>query len=225
MSVRTSTRIRLGALALGLSALLFTAFPLVRPFFRLDPRSPDETLAAAGPVITSAPWVLAHVMVTLAFVLLLYGMLALYARLEEVHHGPSTIVGLVLSLAGIALIMPMLGVETFILPIVGRLYLEGATNLAPAVALIYLGPATLMFLFALLLLAMGSMSFALAVWHSGVLPRGAGVLLAIGLALWFPPFPPLIRIVDGFVIGVGGVWLARAVWRDAGPDGKVQASR
>lgn len=225
MSVRTSTRIRLGALALGLSALLFTAFPLVRPFFRLDPRSPDETLAAASPVITSAPWLLAHVMATLAFVLLLYGMLALYARLEEVHHGPSTMVGLVLSLAGIALIMPMLGVETFILPIVGRLYLEGATNLAPAVALIYLGPATLMFLFALLLLAVGSMSFALAIWRSGALPRGAGVLLAVGLALWFPPFPPLIRIVDGFVIGVGGVWLAGAVWRDAGPDRKAQASR
>jgi hypothetical protein len=49
MPVPISTRIRLGALALGLSALLFTAFPLVRPFFRLDPRSPDETLAAASP--------------------------------------------------------------------------------------------------------------------------------------------------------------------------------
>jgi len=220
MPVHTSTRIRLGALALGLSALLFTAFPLVRPFFRLDPRSPDETLAAASPLITSGPWVLAHLTVTLAFVLLLYGMLALYARLAAVLRGPSPILGLVLSLAGIALIMPMLGVETFILPIVGRLYLEGATNLAPAVALIYLGPATVMFLFALLLLAVGSISFARAIWRSGVLPRGAGVLLAIGLALWFPPFPALIRIVDGFVIGAGGVWLAWAMWRETGPDAK-----
>jgi hypothetical protein len=108
---------------------------------------------------------------------------------------------------------------------VGRLYLEGATNLAPAVALIYLGPATLMFLFALLLLAVGSISFAVAIWCSGALPRGAGVLLAIGLALWFPPFPPLIRIVDGFVIGVGGVWLAWAVGRDGGPGGRSPASR
>ncbi len=123
MPAHTSTRIRLGALALGLSALLFTAFPLVRPFFRLDPRSPDETLAAASPLITSGPWVLAHLMVTLAFVLLLYGMLALYARLAAVPRGPSPILGLVLSLAGIALIMPMLGVETFILPIVGLMFL------------------------------------------------------------------------------------------------------
>ena len=198
MPAHTSTRIRLDALALGLSALLFTAFPLVRPFFRLDPRSPDETLAAASPLITSGPWVLAHLMVTLAFVLLLYGMLALYARLAAVPRGPSPILGLVLSLAGIALIMPMLGVETFILPIVG-----------------------LMFLFALLLLAVGSISFARAIWRSGVLPRGAGVLLAIGLALWFPPFPALIRIVDGFVIGAGGVWLAWAMWRETVPDAQA----
>jgi hypothetical protein len=216
----SSIRIRLGALALGLSAVLFAAFPLVRPYFRLDPRSPDETLAAASPVITSAPWVLSHVIAMLAFVLLIYGLLALYARLGDTHRGPSAIVGLVLSLAGIALIMPMLGVEIHILPIIGRLYLEGATNLAPAVALIYLGPATLMFLFALLLLAIGSICFALAVWRHGALPRGAGVLLAIGLALWFPPFPPSIRIIDGLVIGVGGVWLAWGIWHqpDAVPD-------
>src|SRR6266545_2419186 len=104
----------------------------------------------------------------LAFVLLLYGMLALYARLAAVPRGPSPILGLVLSLAGIALIMPMLGVETFILPIVG-----------------------LMFLSALLLLAVGSISFARAIWRSGVLPRGAGVLLAIGLARGFQRSPRL----------------------------------
>lgn len=219
---RGSTRIRLGALALGVSALLFTAFPLVRPYFRLDPRSPDETLAAASPMITSAPWVVSHSIAVLAFVLLIYGLLALYARLEADHRGPGAIVGLVLSLAGIALIMPMLGVEIYILPIIGRLYLEGTTGLAPAVALIYLGPATVMFLFALLLLAAGSICFARAIWRSGVLPRGAGVLLAIGLALWFPPFPPPIRIIDGFLIGVGGVWLAWGMWHrpDAVPDAR-----
>jgi len=217
---RSSTRMRLGAFALGLSALLFTAFPLVRPYFRLDPRSPDETLAAASPVITSAPWVLSHLIAILAFVLLLYGVLALYARLEEDHRGPSAILALVFSLAGIALIMPMLGVETHILPIIGRLYLEGTTGLAPVVALIYLGPATVMFLFGLLLLAVGSICFAVSIWHSSVLPRGAGVLLAIGLALWFPPFPAFIRIIDGFVIGVGGVWLAWSIGQrpDAAPD-------
>ena len=89
-------RARLGALALGLSALLLTVFPLVRPFFPLDPTSPDETLALASPsgrALRALAW----------------------------------------SLAGITLIMPMLGVETHILPIVGRLNLAGTTAIAPAV--------------------------------------------------------------------------------------------
>jgi hypothetical protein len=67
------THSRLGSLALGLSALLLTVFPLLRPFFPLDPQAPAETLAAASPVVTSAPWVVSHLLCTLAFVLLLYG--------------------------------------------------------------------------------------------------------------------------------------------------------
>jgi len=43
-----SSRLRLGAVALGVCSLLFAAFPLLRPFFRLDVFSP--TLAAV-PVV------------------------------------------------------------------------------------------------------------------------------------------------------------------------------
>src|SRR5262245_26642990 len=43
-------RLRLGAIALGGSALLFAAFPLVRPFFRLDVMSPSLAAEASGPL-------------------------------------------------------------------------------------------------------------------------------------------------------------------------------
>jgi len=223
MRARSPTRIRLGALALGLSSLLLTAFPLVRPYFRMDLRAPAETLAAASPVITSGSWVLAHYIAMVAFVLLLYGMLTLYACLGEDPGGRRPLGALASNLAGIALIMPMLGVETHILPIVGRLYLAGATGLAPAVTLIYLGPAIAVFMLGLVLLAVGSIGFARAISRSGVLPRRAGVLFAIGLSLWFPPFPRVIRVIDGFVIGLGGVWLAWSIWRR--PDGAPDARR
>jgi ribosomal protein S18 acetylase RimI-like enzyme len=39
----------------------------------------------------------------------------------------------------------------------------------------------------------------------------AGVLFAAGLALWFPPLPRVVRILDGLVIGLGGVWLAASL--------------
>src|SRR5215831_16942938 len=120
MPARSTIRARFESLSLALSALLLAVFPLIRPFFPLDPRAPAETLAAASPAIASTPWVVSHLLCTLAFILLLYGML---------------------SLAGIALVLPMLGVETYMLPILGRLYLAGQAGVAPAIGMIYLGPA------------------------------------------------------------------------------------
>ena len=207
------TRVRLGALALGISALLFAAFPLVRPFFPLDVFEPAATLRVASPATTSAPWIVAHLIAMMAFVLLLGGMLALYAFLANAGVEPRAVRALVLSLVGIALIMPMLGVETYALPPIGRLFLEGKIEIAPMVSLIYRGPGILVFLLGLLLLAIGAILFAVAVKQSGVLPRWAGILFAIGLALWLPLFPQLIRTVDGLLIGLGGVWLAWSMWR------------
>ena len=216
-------RVRMGALALGLSALLLTAFPLVRPFFPLDPRSPGETLAIASPSITSAPWVVAHLLAIVAFVLLPFGMLALYAYLRAGLMEARGLRALAWSLAGIALIMPMLGFETHVLPILGRLYLAGTTGIASVVALIYLGPAIVVFLLGLLFLAIGAVYLAVAIWQDGRLPRWAGVLFAIGIALWFPPFPRPLRIIDGFFIGLGGLWLATNLWQ-AG-DGSISSQR
>jgi len=192
-----------------------TAFPLIRPFFSLDPTAPDKTLRVASPVITPAWWTVAHSIAMLAFVLLVYGTLTLYAYLADGQPEPRAFRALTWSLAGIVLVMPMLGVETHILPIVGRLYITGATDIAPAVGLIYLGPAIVVFLLGLLFLAIGAIYFALAIWQGGVLPRWAGAFFAIGLALWFPPFPRTVRIIDGGLIGFGGIWLAWAIWQRA----------
>lgn len=81
------------------------------------------------------------------------------------------------------------------------------------VGLTYLGPAIVVFLLGLLLLAVGAVYLARAIWCDGRLPRWAGVVFAIGLALWFPPFPRALRIVDGLLIGIGGAWLAFGLWR------------
>ncbi len=208
MPLGRTTHRRFGSISLSLSTLLLAVFPLIRPFFPLDPRIPAETLAAASPAITSRAWVVSHLLCTLAFVLLLYGTLTLYLVLASSAVEPRAFRALVLSLAGIALILPMLGVETYMLPILGKLYLAGQAGIAPAIDLIYRGPAVGVFLLGLLLLAIGVIMFAVAIWHSAVLPRWAGVLFAMGLALWFPPFPRVIRIIDGFAIGLGGLWLA-----------------
>ena len=208
-----ATHRRFGSLALGLAALLLTLFPLVRPFFRMNPLEPAETLAGASPVIVSTSWLVAHLLCTLAFILLIYGVIILYAALASSSIERRAFWAMVFGLAGIALILPMLGVETYMMPVLGKLYLAGQSGIFPAIDLIYRGWAVAIFALGLLLLAIGAVMFAVAIWHSRTLPRAAGIIFAAGLVLWFPPFPEAVRIVDGFVIGVGGVWLAASLWQ------------
>jgi hypothetical protein len=68
----------------------------------------------------------------------------------------------------------------------------------------------------LLGLALGAIDLARGIWRRRALPRWAGVLLAVGLSLWLPLLPRPARILDGLLIGLGGVWLAWGIWRRGG---------
>jgi hypothetical protein len=208
----TSIDLRSGAVALAVSALLFAAFPLVRPFFRLDVFSPTLAAVASGP-LASTPWVVAHFVLAVAFALLPLGLLAVASALADDPAGARARRGAMLGIAGLGLVVPAVGVETFAIPVIGRLYLDGVSGVAPALAQIYRGPMTLVMLVGLLVLALGTVDLARAIWRSGSLPRWAGVALAAGLALWLPLLPRPIRIADGLTIGLGGVWLASGIWR------------
>jgi hypothetical protein len=201
------------AVILGLSSLALAMFPLVRPFFPFDPRNPVETLAGASRAVTSSSWLIAHYLALLGFVLLLSVLPALHARLASAGVEARARRAMLLSGVGVALILPTLGVELYALPAIGRLYVDGKTEIAPAVGLIYLGGATLVMLIGLLLLAIGAITFATAVARNGALPTWATVTFAVGLAGWCPLFPPPVRIVDGLLIGIGGLGLAWSLWR------------
>src|SRR5262245_20621739 len=94
-------RVRLGAVALGLSALLLMLFPLIRPFFPMDVFDGERTIAAAGPVLASSSWVLSHFLAMLGFVLLPGGLLALYAVHGRGDAEPRAFKGLVWGIAGV----------------------------------------------------------------------------------------------------------------------------
>ncbi len=201
------------ALTLGLSSLALAAFPLVRPFFPFDPRAPAETLAGASRAVASASWLIAHYLALIGFVLLLCVLPALYARLAGAGVESPARRATLLSGVGVALILPTLGVELYALPAIGRAYLDGNHSVAALVGVIYRGAAVLVMLLGLLVLAIGAISFARAAGRSGALPRWAAVTYAVGLAFWCPLLPPPVRIVDGLLIGVGGLGLAWALRR------------
>src|SRR5919106_5276301 len=166
----TSIDLRSGAVALAVSALLFAAFPLVRPFFRLDVFSPTLAAVASGP-LASTPWVVAHFVLAVAFALLPLGLLAVASALADDPAGARARRGAMLGIAGLGLVVPAVGVETFAMPVIGRLYLDGVSGVAPALAQIYRGPMTLVMLVGLLVLALGTVDLARAIWRSGSLPR------------------------------------------------------
>ena len=208
-------RIRLGALVLGLSAFLLMLFPLIRPFFPLDVFASEQTLAAASPAFASLTWVVSHFLAMLGFLLLQGGMLALYAFHTDAEAEPRAFRGLAWGLAGVALVLPAFGVEAYTMPIIGQLYLAGASGLAPIIPLTYQGPMTIVLILGLLCLAVGAFNVAFAIRRSGKLPVWAGFVFAIGLALWLPLLPKPVRILDGLLIGLGGIPLAWSMWRKA----------
>src|SRR5262245_15444614 len=195
---------RFGASALAGSAALFAVFPLVRPYFRMDPRVPEVTLAAAAPAVASTPWLMAHALLTLGFVLLLLSLPTLYAVLARAGAEARAWRAMLATAAGIALITPMLGVEIAAFPSIGRLHLDGRSDVAPMIADIYRGPMMLAFVAGLALLAAGSIMFASTIRKSSALSAPAGIILAAGLTLWLPLLPPPVRIADGLLIGLGG---------------------
>lgn len=87
--------------------------------------------------------------------------------------------------------------------------------MAPVIALTYRGPMTVVLLIGLLFLAVGAFNFAFAIRRGGRLQAWAGFIFAVGLALWLPLLPKPVRIVDGLLIGLGGVPLAWSMWRKA----------
>jgi hypothetical protein len=181
----------------------------------------------AGGPLASPSWLVAHLVLTAAFALLPVGLLAIQAALADTPVGWRARRGTALAMAGLGLVLPAVGVESFAMPVIGRLYLDGVGGVAPALASIYRGPMTLVMLAGLLLLAGGAIDLARGIWRSAALPRWSGVAFASGLALWLPVLPRPVRIVDGLLIGLGGVWLAWGLWRvGSGPpaDGSVAPS-
>ena len=205
-----------GAVCLAISSLLLTVFPLVRPFGDRtgDPVEIAETFA-------SISWLVAHILGGLGFVLLPVGLFAVFTVLRGSLVERRAAQGLVVSWIGVGLMLPtVLGTEPFALRAIGQAAIQHSNTDLLAIAMsIRAGPQARFFFPGLLLLAIGAILIAAAVWNSGTLPRWSGVAFATGLALFFPLFPRTIRIVDGLLIGIGGVSIAAAILMRKGKTG------
>jgi hypothetical protein len=72
------------------------------------------------------------------------------------------------------------------------------------------GPGFIVFIVGLLLLAVGAILIAIAIWQSGTLSRWSGIPFALGFILYLPQFlgSQPIRVAHGLLVALGCIWIA-----------------
>lgn len=198
---------------LVMTGALFLLYPVVRPYS-------DEASLAGAQAMASTEWIAAHLFAMAGFILLVPGLLGVHRVLAAAGSTPPAFVGL--TGLGVALVLPYYGAEIFGLnAIAQRVVRDGDPGLLVLADTVRMNTAALtMFLAGLLLLGIGTVLAAVATWRSGhLLPRWAGVPLAVGFATFLPQFfgPPWLRIGHGLLIAVGCVLVAIVVWRSPHP--------
>jgi hypothetical protein len=200
MPLQNAGLIRWGILALPLAGLLAlvglsSTFRVFEPF----------VFASSNPqfVLTSGFFVSQFVGTILALTLLIFGVVALFAYLANSSVRAWALRALVLSIVGIALALLRSGIVAYALPAIGEAYMNSQEETAITVAdTIFAGPwGTISTLFFLLYSA-GFIFFGVAIWRSGVLPRWAGVLVAVRAPLICGPFLVVDSVAS--VLGVVG---------------------
>ncbi len=201
------------AACLALSGVCLLLYPVLRPFS-------SEVGAQGARAFASSPWVLAHLLAILGFVLLGLGMFGLYLRLQFTRLERRMVVALSLSWIGIGLTLPYYGAEVFGLHAVGQRTLSvGDMRLLKPLTRSIRWEAGIYFIIAgLLLLAVGAVVAAAAVWRSERLPRWGAIPLASGVVLYIPQFAASqpVRIAHGLLMTAGCWWLAWLLTRRLG---------
>jgi hypothetical protein len=184
--------------ALVLAGVLFLLYPVLRPW------TDETTSAGAFEAMSSGAWVVSHFLAMVGFVLVPLALLGLRDVVGLTAVGVMWV--------GAGLTLPYYGAEDFGLHAAAT---EGGGDLlAVADAVRYNPVAVTGFGVGLVLLAVGSVLVARAVWRGvdGV-HKYSAVAFAGGFVLFLPQFfaPAPVRIAHGVLMLVGLVWMAFAV--------------
>lgn len=201
---------RSGAVLVAIAGVLFLLYPAVRPWG-------DETTLDGARGMASAAWMVAHLSAIAGFILLPLGLQALYAVLRQTTTGRLAGRALVATWLGVGLTLPYYGVEVFGAHVIAqRAVVTNDVGLLDMVNEFRFNPAaTALFIAGLLLLAVGMVLAAVAIWRCGLLSRWSGVPAAVGFTLFIPQFfaGAEVRIAHGALITAGCAWLGAALWR------------
>src|SRR5260370_15814880 len=199
MTTVSSSRVRLGAVSLVLSGILFVLYPLLRPYS-------DESSLQGAQAFASTAWILAHMLGVVGFIFVALGLLGLSSALQHTAARRLASLALVLTWIGVGLILPYYGAEMFGLRALGQEALrQHSPALLSLVDTVRLGPGAIVFVVGLLLLAVGAILVAIAVWRSGTLSPSSVIPVALGVVLLLAPGfrSQPIRVAHGLLVSLG----------------------
>ena len=180
--------------------------------------------------VTSARWAIVHVVACAMSFFGLIGMAGLYARQAE-KSGRLGLAGFVMLSLWLVLIMGFSFVEVFILPRLATAdprFVEGWMGmLTGSASKLHLGVLSTVWTLTGPLFILGGLLFGIATFRAGILPRWAGVLLAIGTAL-----APVAKLLPNasqpkiaVPVGLALAWLGYALWSEQAAQSSETDSR
>lgn len=193
------------------SDLLFLLGILLRGA-SIDPAgNPDSYAAAILSRGAAAGWFL----IFIGMVLEPLGLWALSLYLLERGQGKLAYWGMVLSVLGVTLVIPLIGFTALAAPVVGELYQAGQTGaMGIAAAMSSTGLALIVGMISGLAYSGGSLLTAIALWRQGVMPKALVIAFALqapllSIVALFSVVAELVGAV-GLFVSVGWlVWHAR----------------
>jgi hypothetical protein len=169
--------------------------------------------------VTTAPWIIVHVLAMATSIFGLFGLAGLYARQAE-KAGWLGLAGYVLLSLWLALILGFTFVEVFILPALATAspaFVAGWLGMFNGGGSgIDLGSLPTLWLLTGPIYILGGLLFGIATFRARILPRWAGLLLAAGTALG--PLAALLPLdlqpKVAVPVGLALIWLGYSLWSE-----------
>jgi hypothetical protein len=161
--------------------------------------------------VLNSSWAPVHALAVASLILILIGLVGLYAKQSE-KCGILGLIGFGVAFIGTVLVTGLLYFEAFIMPV---LAIE-APALVDEKGPIFTGPTGIIFPVSLMAFMLGYLIFGIATIRAKLLSRWGTLLIIIGAVL-FGIGPLLVQIVvvaGAVVFGIGIFWLGYDLWKE-----------
>ena len=207
-------RIRLGAAALVISSCFILLAQSIQPSLVEAQRNPFDLSRA----LTSNAYLIAQILFLLAFPLFSTAAISIYKLLSYSRDHRPAFAAMVFSVIGVGLSMPALGINAVVLPLIGKIYLNGEKGGLSLYLALQDFPQLLILKLGGYLLLIGIAIFSWVIWRNEGLSRRGAMLFLLGWILFVVSNDHLSAagsLSIGLLIALGGITLARAIWIQA----------